>query len=90
MRRIDCDIDRRHDTVAAADAKLFRISDVVKVSRAARLGVPAAIAIVVALFAALRAPARPYESLWPGVANLRTQFNADAGTVRMLILPAPT
>ena len=49
-----------------------------------------AIAAVIAAMAALRAPAQPYESLWPGVANLRTQFNADAGTVRILLLPAPT
>ena len=60
------------------------------VRRAAKLGVAVAMAIVVALLVAVRAPARPYESLWPGVANLRAQFNADAGKVRILILPAPT
>ena len=49
-----------------------------------------AIAIVLAAMAALRGPTQPYESLWPGVANLRTQFNADAGKVRVLLLPAPT
>ena len=62
----------------------------VKVTRAARGGVAAAIAIAVALLVGLRAPARPYESLWPGADNLRAQFNADAGKVRILILPAPT
>lgn len=62
----------------------------VKATRAARIGVTAAIAIAVALIFALRAPAQPYESLWPGGANLRAQFNADAGKVRILILPAPT
>lgn len=60
------------------------------VSRTARLSVAVAIALVIALLVFLRAPTRPYESLWPGVANLRTQFNADAGKVRILILPAPT
>ena len=60
------------------------------VSRASRLAVAAVLASVVALLVALRAPAQPYESLWPGAANLRTQFNADAGTIRILILPAPT
>ena len=60
------------------------------VSRGFRLAIPAAIAIAVALVVARRAPTSPYESLWPGVANLRAQFNADAGKVRMLILPAPT
>jgi hypothetical protein len=49
-----------------------------------------ALAIVVAAMATWRSPARPYESLWPGVANLRAQFNADAGKVRILLLPAPT
>ena len=39
---------------------------------------------------ACRGPAQPYESLWPGVRNLRAQFNADAGKVRILLLPAPT
>ena len=42
------------------------------------------------LLAACRGPVQPYESLAPGVANLRAQFNKDAGTVRILILPAPT
>ena len=60
------------------------------VSRKVRLGVAVAMAIVVALIVALRAPAQPYESLWPGAANLRAQFNADAGKVRILILPAPS
>lgn len=49
-----------------------------------------AIAIVLAAMAAWRNPTQPYESLWPGVANLRAQFNADAGKVRILLLPAPT
>lgn len=42
------------------------------------------------LLAACRGPVQPYESLAPGVANLRAQFNQDAGKVRILILPAPT
>jgi hypothetical protein len=52
--------------------------------------VAVAIAIVLAAVVASRGPARPYESLLPEVANLRAQFNADAGKVRMVILPAPT
>ena len=54
------------------------------------IGALAAVAIVVAALATWRGPAQPYESLWPGVANLRAQFNADAGKVRILLLPAPT
>jgi hypothetical protein len=41
--------------------------------------VAVAIAIVLAAVVASRGPARPYESLLPEVANLRAQFNADAG-----------
>ena len=40
--------------------------------------------------AACRGPVQQYESLWPGVSNLRQQFNAEADTVRILLLPAPT
>jgi hypothetical protein len=50
-------------------------------------------AIVLAAAAALggcRGPVQPYESVAPHVANLRAQFNSDAGSVRMVILPAPT
>jgi hypothetical protein len=39
---------------------------------------------------ACRGPVQPYESLAPQAANLRAQFNADAGTTRILLLPAPT
>jgi hypothetical protein len=46
--------------------------------------------VLLALFAACRGPVQPYESLAPQVANLRAQFNKDAGTVRIVILPAPT
>ena len=57
-----------------------------------RRAIAAAVVIAVVLAAATtwRGPAQPYESLWPGVANLRAQFNADAGKVRILLLPAPT
>ena len=37
-----------------------------------------------------RGPERPYEPLAPQVANLRAQFNADVGKVRILLLPALT
>ena len=40
--------------------------------------------------AACRGPVQPYETVAPHVANLRTQFNDDAGNVRIVILPAPT
>ena len=40
--------------------------------------------------AGCRAPEQPYETVAPRVANLRAQFNKDAGTVRIVILPAPT
>ena len=42
------------------------------------------------LLASCRGPVRPHEALSPEVANLRAQFNADAGKVRLLLLPAPT
>ena len=46
--------------------------------------------LVVLLLAACRGPVQPYEVLTPQVANLRAQFNRDAGKVRIVILPAPT
>jgi hypothetical protein len=50
-----------------------------------------ALAIVgLAALAGCRGPVRPYESLAPHAANLREQFNKDGGTVRIVILPAPT
>ena len=48
------------------------------------------LAIVLAPLAGCRGPVRPYEPLSPAAANLRAQFNADAGKVRILLLPAPT
>jgi hypothetical protein len=42
------------------------------------------------VIAACRGPEQPYETVAPRVANLRTQFNNDAGNVRIVILPAPT
>lgn len=60
------------------------------VSRAYRIAVALGLAIVLALIIVTRAPQQAYESLAPAAANLRAQFNADAGRVRMLILPAPT
>jgi hypothetical protein len=47
-------------------------------------------AIVLAALVGCRGPVRPHEPLAPQAANLRAQFNKDAGTVRILILPAPT
>jgi hypothetical protein len=50
-----------------------------------------AVLLVGVLFlAACRGPVQPYEALTPQVANLRAQFNQDAGKVRIVILPAPT
>ena len=46
-------------------------------------------ALVLAL-AACRGPVQPYEVLAPHVANLRAQFNADAGNTRIVLLPGPT
>ena len=37
-----------------------------------------------------RGPEQPYEVIAPQAANLRAQFNQDAGTTRILLLPAPT
>ena len=60
------------------------------VNRAYARGVAVALAIAVVAIAVSRGPERPYEPLSPQVANLRTQFNADVGKVRILLLPAPT
>ena len=49
-----------------------------------------AAAVLAVLVVACRGPERPYEALAPQAANLRAQFNTDAGNVRILILPAPT
>jgi hypothetical protein len=46
--------------------------------------------LVVLFLAACRGPVQPYEVLTPQAANLRAQFNRDAGKVRIVILPAPT
>jgi hypothetical protein len=86
--RFDRGVGRRHDPADSCDAQLFRISDVV--NRFYARVVAVAIAIVLAAVVASRGPAQPYEPLLPEVANLRAQFNADAGKVRMVILPAPT
>ena len=48
------------------------------------------VAVLAVLVVACRGPERPYEALAPQAANLRTQFNNDAGNVRIVILPAPT
>ena len=48
------------------------------------------VAVLAVLVVACRGPERPYEALAPQAANLRAQFNTDAGNVRILILPAPT
>ena len=56
---------------------------------ARRLALAVLLAFVLPL-AACRGAVQPYESLAPQVANLRAQFNADAGKVRILLLPAPT
>ena len=62
---------------------------------AARLHGPArmvrrAFLLLVLALASCRGPVQPYEVLTPQVANLRAQFNRDAGKVRIVILPAPT
>jgi len=49
-----------------------------------------AVLLLVLALAACRGPVQPYEALTPQVANLRAQFNQDAGKVRIVILPAPT
>ena len=60
------------------------------VTRASRWIVAVAVAAVLALLVATRGPHQPYAPLSAGAGNLRAQFNADAGKVRMIILPAPT
>jgi hypothetical protein len=83
VRRINRDLDRRHDPAGAPDACLFRMVR-------APFRIPPVVFLLLLLLAACRGPVRPYESLSPEVANLRAQFNADAGKVRVLLLPAPT
>ena len=47
-------------------------------------------ALLLAAASACRGPEQPFAPLSPEVANLRADFNADAGKVRILLLPAPT
>lgn len=68
----------------SAHAQFRRRPDVV--GRVRRL----VLAFCALLVVACRGPVQPYEVLAPRVANLRAQFNADAGKVRIVILPAPT
>jgi len=56
------------------------------VSRVARV----ALLLLIASAPACRGPVRSFEIVAPHVANLREQFNKDAGAVRIVILPAPT
>ena len=51
---------------------------------------PVLVAIVLTALAGCRGPVQPHESLAPQVANLRAQFNKDVGTVRMVVLAAPS
>jgi hypothetical protein len=51
---------------------------------------PAFVGLLCALLlAGCVGPEQPYEALAPQAANLRMQFNRDAGNVRIVILPAP-
>jgi len=89
LRRIHRHLNRRHHSADTAHAQLFRVFDVVRAFRPPTfLSVLLLLASV--LLASCRGPVRPYEPLLPQVANLRLQFNQDVGTVRILILPAPT
>ena len=92
MRRIDRRLGRRHDSAPPAAAQLRRLFDVVNTALPAlRFRLPAVILLAAAvLFPSCRGPVQPYEALAPQVANLRAEFNKDAGKVRILILPAPT
>ena len=47
-------------------------------------------ACLLAVLTGCRGPAQPYAPLSPDAANLRAQFNADVGNVRIVLLPAPT
>ena len=90
MCRIDRRLDRRHPPAGLVDAELFRISDVVIRSSRRSVAAAIAVAIVAAIIVANRGATQPYESLAPQAANLRAQFNADAGKVRIVLLPAPS
>ena len=59
-------------------------------ARGARSCVRLSTVLLLLFLAACRGPVQPFETLAPGVANLRAQFNKDAGAVRIIILPAPT
>jgi hypothetical protein len=48
------------------------------------------IGLLVLALAACRGPVQRYEIVSPHAANLRSQFNADAGKVRIVLLPGPT
>jgi hypothetical protein len=49
-----------------------------------------AIALLVIGLACRSAPTRPHVSLSAGAEPLRTEFNQDAGRVRILMIAAPT
>ena len=86
LRRIDCRLGRRHDPADPPDAHVHRLSHVVRRASARLLFA----LLLAAALGACRGAVQPYESLSPAAANLRARFNADAGTVRIVLLPAPT
>ena len=81
LLRIAGHFRRRHADADPAAARVHGPSRVVKRS---------VLLLVVLFLAACRGPVQPYEVLTPQAANLRAQFNRDAGKVRIVILPAPT
>lgn len=54
----------------------------------ARLSIPVIVATLIA--ACSQAPARPHDSLTADAEPLRSAFNRDAGTVRIVMIAAPT
>jgi hypothetical protein len=54
-----------------------------------RLALSALVAATL-IVACSTAPARPHASLTPDVEPLRTEFNRDAGHVRIVMIAAPT
>jgi hypothetical protein len=90
---IDSRLDRRHAPLDRVASRVHARDGLVMPVRASRRpvfrssGLP--VVFLFLFFLGCRGPQQPYTSFGAGAAELKQQFNADAGKTRIVILPAP-